>query len=203
MIEVHHLERSRSRRIVWLLEELGAEYRLTRYERDPVTQRAPASLAAVHPLGKSPVLVDGDVILCESGAIVEYLLARYGDGQLAPASTEPSWPRYVQWLHFAEGSAMFPLLLEMFLGMLGGTSLDGTVGAEVERLVDFLEGELSGDPYFAGEAFTAADVLMTFVLEFAEGSGKLEGHPALEGYLARVRERPAHGRAAAVDAERG
>jgi len=197
MIQVHHLERSRSQRILWLLEELGLDYEVVRYARDSVTQRGPASLAKIHPLGKSPVIVDGDVVLAESGAIVDYLVVRHGRGRLAPSHDDPSFPRYLHWLHFAEGSGMFPLLLDLFLGMAGegAAPLRGAVAQEIDKLLAYLDGELDGRDYFVGGEFTAVDPLMAFVVEFASSRRPLDGAPNLAAYLERVRARPAHRRA--------
>ena len=197
MLVLHHLENSRSQRILWLMEELGLDYEIVHYARDPVTSRAPAALRDVHPLGKSPVLADGDTLLCESGAIVEYLVSRHGDGRLVPASGSPEWARYIQWLHFAEGSAMFPLLLDLFLGMLpeGGAPLGDAVKQEARALLGYLETELEGRDYFAGDEFSAADVLMSFVVDMAQGRGFLEGHERLVAHQERMRARPAYQRA--------
>lgn len=197
MITVHHLDDSRSQRILWLLEEMGVDYEVVNYQRDPETLRAPAALERVHPLGKSPVITDGDITIAESGAIVEYVTRRYADHALAPAPADAGFPEYVHWLHFAEGSAVAPLLLDMFLGMLGEASapLRGTVGAAITRHLDYLESSISDRPYFCGDHFTAADIQMAFVIEFAEGRGKLDGYPALRAYLDRVRSRPAYLRA--------
>lgn len=200
MITLYHLDRSRSDRIVWALEELGLDYEIERFERDPETQRAPAALRAVHASGKAPILRDGDTLLIESGAIVEYLLARYGDGGLAPEITHESFPDYLQWLHFAEGSAMFPIVLgHLARAGLGGppetSPLTAISRAEVDALCARLEEVLSERLYFAGEAFTAADIMMGFVVETLEAIEALEGHPSLVRYVERLRERPAHRRA--------
>ncbi len=201
MITVHHLNQSRSTRIVWLLEELGLEYQIQRHQRDPATQRAPESLKAVHPLGKSPVIQDGDLVLVESGAIVEYLCRCRADGRLVPAASSPDFPRYLQWLHFAEGSAVLPLLLDLLLGMVpaaAGSFLAGYVEAEIEKVLGFMDEELAERPWFSGEAFSAADLMMTFVVEFASMRGKLEGRANLHAFLERVRARPAFQKAAEV-----
>jgi len=197
MIRLHHLEQSRSQRIVWLLEELGVEYELVHYARDPATRRAPPELREVHPLGKSPLLEDGELLLPESGAIADYLARRYGDGTLAPDAAAPNYGRYLQWLHFAEGSAMFPLLLDMFLDMAGegAAGLKQHVGAELGAYLAFMEAELSERDYFAGDDFSAADVLMSFVLEFASSRVDLSDYPKLGAYLERMHARPAYQRA--------
>ena len=197
MIRLHHLEESRSQRIVWLLEELGVDYELVHYARDATTRRAPPELLAVHPLGKSPVLEDGDIVLPESGAIVDYLVTRYGDGSLAPAPDDPGYARYLEWLHFAEGSGMFPLLLDMFLEMAGESAagLKGAMASEIDRYLDYLESELENRDYLGGDDFTAADVLNGFVVEFASTRASLADRPNLTAYLGRLHARPAHARA--------
>jgi glutathione S-transferase len=197
MIRLYHLEESRSQRIVWLLEELGVDYELVHYERDAVTRRAPPALRAVHPLGKSPLLEDEEVLLPESGAIVEYLVTRHGDGRLAPAPGDPSFPRYLQWLHFAEASGMFPLLLDMFLDMVGegAAGLKQHVATELALHLSYMDEELAGRDWFAGEAFTAADVMMGFVVEFAATRADLATYPNLARYLERIHARPAYQRA--------
>ncbi len=201
MLTVYHLTESRSARILWLLEELGAPYQIARFERD-AARRAPPELAAVHPLGKSPVIRDGDLVLAESGAIVEYLVERHGGGRLVPRRETIAWGRYLGWLHFAEGSAMLPLLLELFLGMgliPGGKDglLGGFVATEVSRQLDYVEQELGDKEHLLG-AFTAADVMMGFPLDLAERQGHLAGRPRLLAYLARLRARPAYARAQAA-----
>ena len=201
MITVHHLENSRSERILWLLEELGIDYAVERYARDPETMRAPASMRAVHPLGKSPIVVDGDEVLAESGAIVDYLVRRYGKGRLAPAPEDPDFARYLHFLHFAEGSAMFQLVLDLFSSgelVPGGepTPLAPAVREEVCSMLRHLETELEDRAYFAGEHFSAADVMMTFPLGVARSRGLLEELPKLAAYLERIEARDAHRRAA-------
>ncbi|MEZ4214949.1 MAG: glutathione S-transferase family protein [Myxococcota bacterium] len=199
MIRVHHLERSRSQRVLWLLEELGVDYEVVRHARDPVTQRAPDALRAVHPLGKSPVIVDGDVVLAESGAIVDYLVVRHGRGALAPHHDDADFPRYLYWLHFAEGSGMFPLLLDLFLGMAGdgAAPLRDAVGAEIDALLAFLERELEGREWLLGARFSAVDPLVSFVAEFASTRRDLAAHPNVRAWLERAHARPAYQRALA------
>jgi glutathione S-transferase len=201
LLTVYHLNESRSVRILWLLEEIGAPYEIVRFERD-ATRRAPAALAEVHPLGKAPVIRDGDLVLAESGAIVEYLVERHGGGRLAPRPDTAAWGRYLQWLHFAEGSAMFPLLLDLFLGMgmiPGGKDglLGGFVTTELSRQLDYVEQELGDKDHLLG-AFTAADVMMGFPLELAERQGHLATRPRLLAYVGRLRARPAYARAQAA-----
>jgi len=213
MITVHHLENSRSQRVLWLLEELGVQYRVKRYARDPETQLAPAALHKVHPLGKSPVITDDGLTVAESGAIIEYLLERYGQGSgLLPAPGTPERLSYTYWLHYAEGSAMPPLLLSLIFRKMpqqpmpffvrpvvrgiAAKALSGFVRPQLELHLDFMEGELSKSEWFAGDAFTAADIQLSFPLEAAGAAGLLgETRPHLQAFLERVRERPAYQRA--------
>ena len=201
MLTVYHLNESRSVRVLWLLEELDVPYEIVRFERD-ATRRAPAALAEIHPLGKSPVIKDGELVLAESGAIVEYLVERYGGGRLAPRPDTAAWGLYLQWLHFAEGSAMLPLLLELFttMGLIPGGKdgmLGGFVKVELAKQLDYIEHELGDKDYLLG-AFTAADVMMGFPADLAERQGHLAGRPRLLAWLARLRARPAYQRAQAA-----
>jgi glutathione S-transferase len=198
---VYHLNESRSQRVLWLLEELDLPHQIVRFQRD-ASRRAPPELAEIHPLGKAPVLRDGDLVLAESGAIVEYVVARYGNGRLAPGPGTAAFAEYLHWLHFAEGSAMLPLLLELFLGMgliPGGKDgmLGGFVAAELARQLDYVEGALGDKDYLLG-AFTAADLMMGFPLDLAERQGHLAGRERLLAYVARLRARPAYLRAQAA-----
>jgi glutathione S-transferase len=212
MITVHHLNNSRSQRVLWLLEELGVGYEVKRYERDGKTMLAPAALLAVHPLGKSPVIVDGTVTVAESGAIVEYLIDRYGAGRLVPPPGTPERLRYTYWLHYAEGSAMPPLLLKLVFDRIAnsgapwpisavtrriaGTVQNGFIGPQLQRHLDYLEAELAAHPWFAGAEFTAADVQMSFPLEAAASRAGLNAsRPHLMGFLERIHARPAYKRA--------
>lgn len=212
MITVHHLNNSRSQRILWLLEELGAGYEVRRYERDAQTMLAPASLRAVHPLGKSPVITDGDVTMAESGAIIEYLVDRYGAGRLAPAPGTPERLRYTYWLHYAEGSAMPPMLMSLVFNRLrtapapffvrpvargiADKVMTSFVSPQIKLHLDYMEGELGKSRWFAGEEFSAADVQMSFPLEAAASRGGLDAsRPRLTDFLARIHERPAYRRA--------
>src|SRR5512141_1014763 len=181
MITVHHLNNSRSQRVRWLLEELGVDYRIVRYQRDAKTMLAPPELRAVHPLGKSPVISDGDTTVAESGAIIEYLTGRYGDGRFVPPPGTPQRLRYTYWLHYAEGSAMTPLLLSLifrrlprqpmpfFVRPIARGICSKVLGTYVEPQIrthqKFMEGELEKSTWFAGEEFTAADIQMSFVVE--------------------------------------
>ncbi len=214
MIIVHHLNNSRSQRVLWLLEELGLDYEVRRYERDPSTMLAPPELRAVHPLGKSPVITDGGNVLAESGAILEYLVETHGHGRLAPAAGSPERLRYRYWLHYAEGSAMPPLLLKLVFDRVADARMpffvrpiaraianrtrDGFIQPQIDLHLDFMEAELERSTWFAGDAFTAADVQMSFPLEAAARRGGLDGlRPRLMEYLARIHARPAYQRAVA------
>jgi len=197
MIVVHHLNNSRSQRILWLLEELGVPYQIESYLRDAKTNLAPPELRTVHPLGKSPVIRDGDLVLSESGAILEYLVRRHGKGRLAPAETSPDWPRYLQLLHYAEGSAMLPVMLKLYLSRLGeaGAPLGPRVTSEIENHFGFLDGELAGRDFFVGKDLTAADVNLTFVLQAGRLLHGLQKFPNLAAFLERMQVRPAYQRA--------
>jgi glutathione S-transferase len=212
LIVVHHLNNSRSQRVLWLLEELGQPYEVRRYQRDAKTMLAPPALRAVHPLGKSPVITDGDVTLAESGAILEYLAARYDDGKLVPRDGTPERLRYVYWMHFAEGSAMPPLLLKLIFDRIESGPMpffvrpiargiarkvkDAMVLPNLERQLDFMESELGGREWFAGPAFSTADIQMSFPLEAAAVRGGLdERRPKLWDFLKKIHARPAYRRA--------
>lgn len=209
MIIVHHLNNSRSQRVLWLLEELGLPYEIVRYQRDPKTMLAPKELRAVHPLGKSPILQDGDVKLAESGAIVEYLIERYGQGRLRPTVGSSDWLRYVYFLHYAEGSAMPPLLLKLVFvrmetapvpffakpvaRMLAKGAQKAFIDPQLKLHLDYLEGEIGKSTWFAGEEFTAADIQMSFPLEAASSRGGLDtSRPKLHDFLTRIHARPAY-----------
>ena len=209
MLTVHHLNNSRSQRVLWLLEELGVPYEIKRYQRDPKTMLAPPELRAVHPLGKSPVITDEGKTIAESGAIVEYLVERYDKGQLVPPSGTPERLRYTYWLHYAEGSAMLPLLLKLIFGFIPKQPMPFFVKPVARAIVakvnstfidpqlklhlDFMEGELGKSTWFAGESFSAADVQISFPIEAAASRGGLDkGWPKLNAFLARIHARPAY-----------
>ena len=199
MIVVHHLNNSRSQRVLWLLEELGLEYELKCYERDAKTMLAPASLRQVHPLGKSPVLTDADLTLAESGAIIEYLVGRYGNGRLVPAPGTLLASRYTYWLHYAEGSAMPPLVMRIVFDHFG-TGDSGAnsafIAPQIKLHFDYIEGELLKSTWFAGEEFTAADIQMSFPLEVvAMLPEEVESRPKLKEFIERIHARPAYKRA--------
>ena len=212
MMVVHHLNNSRSQRVLWLLEELGLTYDIKRYERDKKTMLAPPELRKVHPLGKSPVLTDDGLTLAESGAIVEYLVERYGDGCLAPARELPAYLRYRYWLHYAEGSMMPPLLLKLvfdkietspmpffakpFAKAISGKAKSSFIMPQINTHLDYLEAELGKSAWFVGDEFTAADVQMSFPIEAAAARGGLDAsRPKLMNYLRRIHDRPAYQRA--------
>jgi len=199
VIRVHHLNESRSQRVLWLLEELGAPYEVVPYSRDAATRLAPASLKAVHPLGKSPIVEDGRVIIAESGAAVEYLSARLGEGRLARSPADDEWPEYIEWLHYAEGSAMPALLLKMYVSRLGegGAPLSPRIEGEIANHLGYVEGRLQGRAFFVGDGLTGADVMMSFVAEVAKALGALSAYPAFEAWLDRMHARPAWARAVA------
>lgn len=212
MITVHHLNNSRSQRVLWLLEELELPYEIKHYQRDPQTLLAPPELRAVHPLGKSPVISDRDVTLAESGAILEYLADRYGAGRLVPETGSPERLRYRYWMHFAEGSAMPPLLLKLVFDRLERAKLPFFVKPiaraiannvratfiepQLRVLLDFMEGELARSAWFAGTEFTVADIQMSFPLEAAAARAGVDAtRPRLMGFLGRIHARPAYQRA--------
>jgi glutathione S-transferase len=212
MITVHHLEHSRSQRVLWLLEELGLPYEIKHYKRDPKSSLAPAELRQVHPLGKSPVITDGATTVAESGAIVEYLVERHGGGRLRPAAGTDAELRYRYWLHFAEGSAMPPLLFTLVCDRVKSAPMpffvkpiargiadrvmSGFVTPNLQRQLDFMESELGRRPWFAGDEFSAADVQMSFPVEAAAQRAGLDGRrPKLMDFLKRIHARPAWKRA--------
>lgn len=212
MITVHHLNNSRSQRVLWLLEELDIPYEIKRYQRNAQTMLAPPELRTVHPLGKSPVITDGDLTLAESGAIVDYLARRYGNGKLIPADGTPERQRFTYWMHFAEGSAMPPLLLKLIFDRISGPAtpalvrpiarmiakrvLDTNVMPNINRQLDFMEGALGEHKWFAGDEFTAADIQMSFPLEAASTRGGLDAsRPKLWAFLQTIHARPAYRRA--------
>jgi len=191
MIKVHHLNYSRSTRILWLMEELGLPYEIVPYSRDPKTYRAPDSLKGIHPLGKAPVIEDGDLVLAESGAIVEYLVARHGGGRLAPAADTPEWAAYIEWLHYAEGSAMLPIMIHLMGALTGGNGGLGAFAApEIRHALAYIAGAVQPTGYLLA-AFSAADVQMFYVIEAARMGGLLTDFPALTAYLERLETRPA------------
>jgi glutathione S-transferase len=199
MLTVHHLGISQSDRIVWLCEELGIPYDLVKYDRDPVTRLAPAAYKALHPSETAPVITDGDVVLAESGAIVDYILARYGNGALTVASSAPNFADYLYWLHYGNGSMMPAGMVDLVLGVLGLRDAEAVqpLRARADRAYANVEARLGQTPWFAGPEFTAADIMMLFPLTTMRVfvPRDLSPYPNIRAYLARVGERPAFRRA--------
>jgi glutathione S-transferase len=209
MLVVHHLNNSRSQRVLWLLEELELPYEIKRYKRDPQTMLAPTSLREVHPLGKSPVITDGKLTLAESGAIIEYLIERYGNGRLVPALGTLEHLRYTYWLHYAEGSAMPPLLLKLIFDQIEKNPMpffvrpiaraivsrvkSSFIEPQIAQHLDYMEAEIGKSTWFTGNEFTAADIQMSFPLEAAVARGGLNAsRPKLMAFLNRIHTRPAY-----------
>lgn len=207
MIVVHHLNNSRSQRVLWLLEELGVPYEVKRYQRDAKTMLAPPELLAVHPLGKSPVITDGDKTIAETGAIVEYIVETYGQGRLVPPAGTPERLRWTYWLHYAEGSAMTPLLLKLVFtalparapGLLKGLvkgiaarAQSGFVDPQLKSHIDYWDAELAKSAWFAGPDFTAADIMMSFPLEAGAARAGAASRPRVKAFLDRIHARPAY-----------
>jgi glutathione S-transferase len=197
MLSVHHLNNSRSQRVLWLLEELGLEYDIKRYRRDPETNLAPPDLLEVHPLGKSPVLTDDGRTIHESGAIIDYIVRRHGHGRLAPQPGTDDHEQYLQWLHYAEGSAMLPLMLKLYSGRLpdAGAALQPRVTSELDNHLGYMNRALDGADWFVGNAFSAADIQLSFVPQIARLLYTLEPFPNLADFLDRIHARPAYRRA--------
>jgi len=196
MITVHHLNNSRSQRILWLLEELGLDYEIVSYQRDATTNLAPESLKGVHPLGKSPILTDGDRTVAESGAIVEYLIRKYGRDRLMPNEDSAEFVSYLHWMHYAEGSAMLPLMLSLYVMRLGeaGKPLHPRIESEVQNHFGYMNKALGQSDFFVGNALSGADIQLTFALEAAKSLGLLSGFGNLERYLGKIHERAAYKR---------
>lgn len=196
MLVVHHLNDSRSQRVLWLLEELGVPYEIKFYARDAVTRLAPAELKAVHPLGKSPVVTEGEATVIESGAIIDYIVRKHGGGALAPAPASADQDVYQQWLHYAEGSAMLPLMLNMYVMRLGeaGAGLHPRINEEINNHLGYVNGALEGRDWLMGD-FTAADVQMSFVGEVAGAFGRFQAFPNIGAWVKRFQDRPAYRKA--------
>jgi glutathione S-transferase len=197
MLKVHHLNNSRSQRILWLLEELDVPYEIVHYKRQSPVPLAPPELKAVHPLGKSPVITDGKHTIAESGAIIEYVLETYGKGRMQPEPKSPDHFKYIEWMHYAEGSAMLPLLMLLYAGMLGNAAapLMPRIDGEIANHMGYIAQAVKGNEFIVGLHLTGADIQITFVLEAAQASGQLKNYPDLEAYLARMHGRPAYKRA--------
>jgi glutathione S-transferase len=205
MLTLHHLNDSRSQRILWLLEELGTPYEMKKYQRDATTRLAPPELMAVHPLGKSPVITDGNVRIAESGAIVDYLIRRYGQGSdkgnnkesgkaaMMPAPDSADFEPYNEWLHYSEGSGMLPLMLNLYVSRLkdAGAALHPRIDSEIANHLGYVEGALKGREFFIGTSLTGADIQMSFVAEMANAFKKLGPYPDLSAWLKRMHARPA------------
>ncbi|ATQ44332.1 glutathione S-transferase family protein [Caulobacter mirabilis] len=193
MLVVHHLNESRSQRILWLLEELGVPYDIRFHQRNAETRLAPPELIDIHPLGKSPVITDNGRVVHESGAIIDYVIRRHGDGRLAPDPASPDYDVYQQWLHYAEGSAMLPLMLFMYVARLGeaGAPLHPRIESEIANHMSFVEGALEGRDYLLGANLSGADIQMSFVPEVLKAFGKLAAYPNMAAWIERLHARPA------------
>lgn len=196
-IKVHHLNESRSQRILWMLEELALKYDIVAYQRDAVTRLAPPELKQIHPLGKSPVIEDDGRVVAESGAILDYLARWHGGGKFSFAPDDPQWPDYLHWMHYAEGSAMLPLMLNLYTARLGEAAapLMPRITGEIDNHLGYVNGAITGKAFIVGDRFTAADVQMSFVVEVGRAFGKLTAFPALDDYINRMHARPAYKRA--------
>jgi glutathione S-transferase len=193
MLTLHHLNDSRSQRILWLLEELGTPCEMVRYQRNEQTRLAPPELENIHPLGKSPVIVDGDVRIAESGAIVDYVIRRYGKGAMMPAPDSADFEAYNEWLHYSEGSAMLPLMLNLYVSRLkeAGSPLHPRIDSEIKNHLGYTERALQGREFFVGQSLTGADIQMSFVAEMAKVFDRLAPYPNLSAWLSRMHARPA------------
>ena len=197
MLTIIHVDNSRSDRLIWLCEEMGLEYAIEAYRRDPQTGRAGPELKKLHPYAKAPMLRDGDRVLIESGSIFEYVLTRYGNGLLTPAPSDEDWPAYLQWMHFAEGSAMLPILLDHFqaagmAGPPGESPLAGMAKEGMAQLYGYIESVLESNTWFAGSRFTAADIMMGWVVEIVGNRGELGPYPGMTRYRDQMIARPAY-----------
>ena len=193
MLTLHHLNDSRSQRILWLLEELGTPYEMKFYQRDAKTRLSPPELSSIHPLGKSPVISDGDLKIAESGAIVDYLIRKYGQGQMMPKAGTPDYETYNEWLHYAEGSAMLPLMLNLYVSRLkeAGSPLHPRIDSEIANHLGYTDRALQGKEFFVGQTLTGADIQMSFVGEMAGVFDRLGPFSNLRAWLSRMHARPA------------
>jgi glutathione S-transferase len=196
MITVHHLNDSRSQRILWLLEELGLPYEIKHYQRLP-TRLAPPELAAIHPLGKSPVITDNGKTVFESGAIIDYVIRRHGGDRLQPGPKTTAYDDYQMWMHYAEGSAMLPLMLNLYVSRLGegGAPLHPRIESEIANHLGYLDSHLKDRGYLLGKEFTGADIQMSFIGEIAQAYGKRAAFPNLDAWVKRLHARPAYKKA--------
>jgi glutathione S-transferase len=199
MITIHHLNKSRSKRVIWLLEELKIPYNIVEHQRDPISHLAPESLKLIHPLAKAPIIVDDKVTLCESGAIMEYILNQTTTQILRPATNSIEYSHYLEWLHFAEGSLSLPVITTVLMSMEtrdGTKPLDGYIAKEIQLDFSYIESTLNERPYFAGNSFSAADIMMTVILEIAENLGLLKDKVKTNAYLITMQQRSAYKTAA-------
>ncbi|NMH67169.1 glutathione S-transferase family protein [Shewanella salipaludis] len=203
MITLHHLNKSRSQRIIWLLEELGQVYEIKSYQRDSQTFLAPPELQQIHPLGKSPVIEIEGRVIAESGAITEYLIARYAADTLAPAPDSGDHVSYLQWIHFAESSAILPLLLQMFVQKDGCKThfLEGYAAMEIAKVMGYLNEMLAGKTYLVGERLSGADIMMSFIVEILANQGELDKFSHIQAYAERLRQHAGFIRASRLEAE--
>jgi len=199
MLTVHHLNNSRSQRVLWLLEELEVTYEIKNYQRDAETNLAPAELEAIHPLGKAPVITDGGNTIIESGAIIDYIVRHYGDGELSPIPGTRAHEDYLQWMHYAEGSATLPLMLKLYTSRLpdGGAALQPRINSELDNHLGFMNAALEEHEWFVDNEFSAADIQLSFVPQVARMLYSLEGFPNLQAFLDRIHDRDAYQRAIA------
>lgn len=193
MLVVHHLNESRSQRILWLLEELGTPYELKTYQRDAQTRLAPPELKAVNALGKSPIITDGDRTIIETGAIIDYIIRHHGGGRMQPDPKSANYDTYVQWLHYGEGSAMLPLMLHMYVGRLkeAGAPLHPRIQSEIANHLGFIDGHLKGRQFFVGDELSGADIQMSFVAEVSRAQQTLPSYSSFNAWLDRMHARPA------------
>jgi glutathione S-transferase len=199
MLTVHHLNKSRSKRVIWLLEELSMPYDIVEHQRDPITRLAPGSLKLIHPLAKAPIIVDGEVILCESGTVMEYILNQSTSDTLRPDANSSEYYQYLEWLHFAEGSLSLPVISTLLMSMEtrdGTKPLDGYIAKEIQIDLSYIENTLNERPYFSGDNFSAADIMMTVILEMADNLGLLENRITTKTYLSNMQQRSAYQTAA-------
>ena len=196
MIVVHHLNDSRSQRILWLMEELGLPYEIKQYQRLE-TRLAPPELKAIHPVGKSPVITDKGKTIYESGAIIDYVIRRHAGGRLQPDPATPEYDDYMMWMHYAEGSAMLPLMLNLYVSRLGegGKPLHPRIESEIANHLGYLDGHLKGRDFLLGKTFSGADIQMSFIGEIAETYGKRAAFPNLDAWVKRLHARPAYKKA--------
>ena len=194
---VHHLNNSRSQRILWLLEEIGVPYEVKYYDRDATTNLAPPELVAVHPLGKSPVISDGIRVIIESGAITEYLCERHGGGHLVPERGTDDHISHLEWLHFAEGSAMTPILLRIYTARLGEAAapLEPRINQQLDAHFAYMEGRVGDNGHFIGDSLSAADIMLSFPAEIAIMQGMAPRYPKLAAFVNACHARPAWQRA--------